>query len=267
MHTWINSLRSKKHRRTHELKRPVRCKPLGAETLAVESLEQRTLLSADTAAQAANAAAMTAPASTGMTENVFVINNFFGASGTASGGAGTNSNGTSGTGSTSTNGGVQTGANGGLQTGAGGSLSSSGVESPANGNIGNGTGTNGQFGLQTGVNTTANGQVTGTGANTSFGSQNPGDAGMGAPGTSFNPGVGLDTRPGDQNPGDAGFGAPGTSFNPTGIPVSQAGSGGNGTAAANNQATDTAFAHVDTAAFEPAVVQFEMENAATHPVQ
>lgn len=158
---------------------------------------------------------------------------------------------------------VSTSTNGGVQTGANGSITSSGVESVANGNVSNGTGTNGQFGIQQGVN----GDVTGTGVNTSFGSQNPGDAGIGAPGTTFNPGVGLDTRPGDENPGDAGFGAPGTTFNPTGIPLSQAGPGGNGSAAANTAATDAAFAHVDTAAYDPALVQYEIENATLHPVR
>lgn len=261
MRTWIHSLLSTNGKRPPDKKRSFAIQALGAEQLAFESLEQRALLSADAAMQAANAAAMTSPASTGTTENITIINNF-NSGGTANGGTGTtaaSSGTTTGAATNSTSAGVTTGING--------SLASSGVNGAANGNVNNGTGTNGQFGLQTGVNTTSNGQVTGTSTNSSFGSQNPGDAGMGAPGTSFNPGVGVDTRPGSQNPGDAGFGAPGTSFNPTGVPASQAGPGGNGTAAAHAQATDAAMAGTDTAVFNPAVLQFEREFAATHPIR
>lgn len=231
MRTLIATLRAWNGKSKHAPKRLPTTTRLSGESLAFETLERRALLSADAASNAANAAAMTAAATSADMGTV----------------------------STSTNGGVQTGANG--------SITSSGVESVANGNVSNGTGTNGQFGIQQGVNATPNGDVTGTGVNTSFGSQNPGDAGIGAPGTTFNPGVGLDTRPGDENPGDAGFGAPGTTFNPTGIPLSQAGPGGNGSAAANTAATDAVFAHVDTAAYDPALVQYEIENATLHPVR
>lgn len=261
MRTWIHTLLSTNGKRPRDKKRSFAVKALGAEQLAFESLEQRALLSADAAVQAANAAAMTSPASTGTTENITIINNF-NSGGTSNGGTGTT---TAASGTTtipatnSTSGGVTTGINGSVDNG--------GLSSAANGNVNNGAGTNGQFGLQTGVNTTSNGQVSGTVANSSLGSQNPGDAGTGAPGTTFNPGIGIDTRPGSQNPGDAGFGAPGTSFNPTGVPTSQAGPGGNGSAAANAQATDAAMAGSDTAVFNPAVLQFEMEQAATHPIR
>lgn len=261
MRTWIHSLLSTNGQRPRDKKRPFAIKALGAERLAFESLEQRALLSADAAVQAANAAAMTSPASTGTTENITIINNF-NSGGTTNGGTGTTAApiGT-------TNGAATNSTSGGMTTGINGSLASSGVNSAANGNVNNGSGTNGQFGLQTGVNTSSNGQVSGTVANSSLDSQNPGDAGTGAPGTSFNPGVGVDTRPGSQNPGDAGFGAPGTSFNPTGVPTSQAGPGGNGSASANAQATDAAMAGTDTAVFNPAVLQFEMEQAAAHPIR
>lgn len=61
----MNSLLSTNGKRPRDKKRPLGMGRLAAERLAIEALEQRALLSAG-AMQAANAAAMTAPAATGI---------------------------------------------------------------------------------------------------------------------------------------------------------------------------------------------------------